>query len=966
MNMMHMLSIALAFSSVALAEPGIHVTPDANAVYTYSDDFQTPRVLLDASIENAGPEIWMAGSLVGEGPSRNRTATYRFVSDRVIAAAEIRVEQKANARHLGGVNTLFLSRNGLDWTLVGSSQGQEQDPNGWVHEPFAVAADEAFTGGTELWVRLVLDNYTGLKTYSSSHITALNVSLNLGDAAAATGADPLQARWEQLLAGAGGHVITTDAPNRRRTQEKTALWYLEDVDGSIVPIAVGLGVGPAPSPVDAEGLRLSTVYRLEERPFRASALFVDGLAGHPCMVRITVRATKNAHRQLRVSWNGAEAAVLDAGSYFDQEREFYVPLAAPDSDGPVELRIAAADAGGETVIKRIEIAGPAARGWAASPPLPEGARVEVLSAEYLPDPEPPAGSQVVEGRNDTPGLNLTHLQRMYDEYAEFGALRVCVRNAGDGIVRIGDQILLNREPIEKHYVNFLTSEWDAHGVVWYRVRPRTLAPGECGEVYVRFRRHLPGESVSVEIPVVNGPSVTAEIPYAPASASIDYVTASPDFQTLYVYARNETQDASPLTGVSLDGVSLPDAVLYGADYPGGVALAVVKLDQPLREGDYHVAGATDAAGRSTHAQFRVLPYLFPRSSIHVPAELAGDMHMNLLTWLMTSQETCEIEGLTTSCMHTDVFRMHPLVKCIFAPDEADAKDNRGGGYDKGLGWHARMLAESGWQELVARHTPPVFSWYNSDGTTRPLNWGVYGRFADVTSYDPYPVTYFAADHAYVRESLEYVRQCAMPARLYAILEAYGFGSGQGVPAGARGPIPEEYRQNIVQAIGCGMKGLTSWVYSAGAGGWQLNELLQQEIAQSNALIAQIEDLLLMGTPAAFATCDAGTVPTGVVDNEAWPKERVWTGSLLCGPDAVVVAVVNHIGASKPGPPVIAPAKNVTVKVALPGYLREVEAFEATPDGLVPYEHAKTEGGVAVSIEELVSGRVFVLRKPAGG
>lgn len=41
-----------------------------------------------------------------------------------------------------------------------------------------------------------------------------------------------------------------------------------------------------------------------------------------------------------------------------------------------------------------------------------------------------------------------------------------------------------------------------------------------------------------------------------------------------------------------------------------------------------------------------------------------------------------------------------LVTLTAAPDEADAKDNVGGGYDKGLGYNARLMAHAGWWELV--------------------------------------------------------------------------------------------------------------------------------------------------------------------------------------------------------------------------------------------------------------------------
>jgi len=336
------------------------------------------------------------------------------------------------------------------------------------------------------------------------------------------------------------------------------------------------------------------------------------------------------------------------------------------------------------------------------------------------------------------------------------------------------------------------------------------------------------------------------------------------------------------------------------------------------------------------------------------------MHMNLAMWHEQSLETCQEYGLHTNS--GSVFDLHPRVAYVMGPDEPDAHDSRGGGYARGLGYHARDLAHSGWQELIQRFAPQAATWIIMNGTVRPLNWCVYGQFADISCFDPYPVTYYGADHAYVRESLSYARQCGAPNRMYACLEAFGWQEGQGVPGGARGPIPAEYRQNVVQAIGAGIKGLTSWVHSAGAGGWQINEACKQEIAEMNALIEHIQDYLLLGTPVDLASSDAGLVPTGVVGQEEWPKELVWVGSLLCGPDTIVVTAVNHIRASKPEPPDIQPAQDVTVTVNLPDFLTEVEAFEATADGLVPFGCSTADGKALLHLKSVESGRVFVLQK----
>ena len=113
----------------------------------------------------------------------------------------------------------------------------------------------------------------------------------------------------------------------------------------------------------------------------------------------------------------------------------------------------------------------------------------------------------------------------------------------------------------------------------------------------------------------------------------------------------------------------------------------------------------------------------------------------------------------------------------------------------------------------------------------------------------------------------------------------------------------------------------------------------------------------------LAVSDAGKVRTGVVGKERWPKERVWVGALLCGPDTIVLAAANHIPARKPKPPQIESARGVTITLSLPSYLRHVTAFKADHDGLKPFDACTVEDCKAVlKCKSIATGRVFVLRR----
>ena len=951
---------------------GVPMEPDENGVFEYSDDFTTPRFLLDVVHDLPPPENWESGHVLNRGPGTT-TLTYRFHGDRAIKAVKIEANQRGNNALLGGYNLMHVGVNGLDWIPAGDGRKLEADSNNWESGVLTLPneAEQQLLGATELWIRVEMRNRSGLKTAPSNFLSQLDVRVELGDEVEAADAQAaLRARWGELRRDSGWSSISLDPADG----ENAAPHYYEDSDGWLMardddPVLVA---------DETDGFPVHRAYineYVQKWPLALGAFVKTAGATGPLMARITVDGGPDTCRNLRILWNGEEIASLDTAQGTTAGRTFYVETPGAPADAVHELRIAGGD-WDPVLIKGVVIAGPSDIAWTEKPAMPAGGSIEVLSAYYMPDPKGPPDSQAVEGRHDKKkvGLIFKPMQRLYEEHADFGGVGGVVRNNSDVPVRIDRPVLLNGKPVSASFVDWTDSAWDARGVVWYRVRPRWLEPGDCSQAYIRFRRRPEGESAKVTIPLVAGKGVEAEIPYQDPGAFIDYVTTDEKRQKLYVYLRRSPgKDPGTPTGLRLNGKPLKKVKVYGDDFPGEVALLVAKLKQPLESMSYNIVGVDREGGDPIDAQFRVLHWFFPRTSIHIPPQLCAEMNMNMRMWTDPGFEECDQYDIVTATGEEQLWNVHDRTWYIMGVDEPDAHDGKyardiglesNERYARALGFQARRKTLGEWTTLTYRFAPKAAPWIVVNGTTRPLNWGVYGQVADISCYDPYPVTYFRADHAFVRESLTMARLGGVPNRMFGCMEAFGWKEGAaGTPEGVgRGPTPEEWRQNLVQAIGTGIKGLTSWVYVEQAGGWQMYEPTRTEMAKVNKLIEHIEDDLLLGTPIDLAESDAGTVMTGVIHEENWPKERVWAGTVLCGPDTIVVTAANHIPAVRPEDPEIEPAEDVTITVQLPDYLRKVKAFEATEDGITPYDVEVQGGAAKLKLESIMSGRVFVLRR----
>jgi hypothetical protein len=214
-----------------------------------------------------------------------------------------------------------------------------------------------------------------------------------------------------------------------------------------------------------------------------------------------------------------------------------------------------------------------------------------------------------------------------------------------------------------------------------------------------------------------------------------------------------------------------------------------------------------------------------------------------------------------------------------------------------------------------------------DNTFKPLNYYVYGQTPDVFSTDPYvPLNGRQLD--YVPIAVDVARDACAPRPLVSVLWACGL-AGESKRLGQRPPTAEEERMMVFYALGCGVKGIAYFAdisSETGEGkflGVSDIESLWAEVGRTNRDAQALAPYLSIGCP----------IPA------ALSNEKVWARALLCGPDHVVIIVVNRdhwIGfETKYEFAWHTPAKDVRVSVPLPETFKACRAQEVRDGKLLP-------------------------------
>ena len=104
-------------------------------------------------------------------------------------------------------------------------------------------------------------------------------------------------------------------------------------------------------------------------------------------------------------------------------------------------------------------------------PVLGGGEVELLSAYYMPDPEPPQNSNQVEGdlKPRQNGVIFKPPKTLYENYDEFGGARVVLRNNTNFPVKM-DRAIWRRSPKSSAWTPILSNGCSSAAARWVSSR----------------------------------------------------------------------------------------------------------------------------------------------------------------------------------------------------------------------------------------------------------------------------------------------------------------------------------------------------------------------------------------------------------------------------------------------------------------------------------------------------------------
>lgn len=590
-----------------------------------------------------------------------------------------------------------------------------------------------------------------------------------------------------------------------------------------------------------------------------------------------------------------------------------------------------------------------------------------------------------------------------------GSLHVYVKNAGatpltleevrlDGI-RLNEAIVFSEEKRKRgiHPASLFLSKLPAsqrqHLVtlgepVWWRVDPQTVSPGGAAEVTIRLRRAPQFKSTRLRLEG-KGAAWEVEVPLTPALPQIASLSFSPTLKEVTLYFRHPKQAGARPIALRMDGQDVTSMASLAVDPKVGLAVAVLRLREPLAPGSYHCFQGHYADGSLAIAGLRAYSGEFAYGvwgsrrgkegdealaraylqdiydhNINVQMEMVGSAAVAEFLKTDAGQAFCRQLGIRRMVSEPGKGRtQNPFA--FFLVDEPDCGDYRVSSLPPAyrLGSLAQALVER--SADFRQRDPLTPQLLNVDMTYKPDNWYIYGQLPDIFAADPYYQERLREcywDHPerlplYVKPTFVYAvgtvaHSACAPRPLHLILNSVcriDPATGRRFRFGT----PEEKRVEVYYALAAGARGLSFWWYTPqpnapchGCGAEEPEaRALWREIGLLGAEVRTLGSVLTRSCPA--------PVPVQAT-------RRLWVRSLVAGLDTLVLLVVNDDHANDRLGTVVRPVENATLTVDLPTWLAPRDVFEVTDAGLKDASWKREGGKVALNLGTVQLTRLLVL------
>lgn len=532
-----------------------------------------------------------------------------------------------------------------------------------------------------------------------------------------------------------------------------------------------------------------------------------------------------------------------------------------------------------------------------------------------------------------------------------GLLKVFVRNEGTEPVRVEAEAL-NGESLQALREN------ERHEVIWARTFPPIVPPKGLAEVSVRLRYPL---QASARLRLKAGPQrLEATISPPPPPFRIETIAWREDGKIVWLVAQQHGPQPGRIGKIFVDGVDVTTQTLMPApSFVHGICPLEIRLSQPLTKGSFHTYKLVNDRGVAVACTLRTLEEFMPLG-LYGPANLEEAVKAGWNTIVLFGrQDRASLDryaayglrcGFYVGGKPVEDVVQHSALYAYFLRDEPDCGDYFSSSWPHPL--RIGYLAPDCVRDMEACFTadPVTPVAMTLDLTYKPANYYVYSQIPDIVTPDCYPLA-IGQPLSWIREVTHTCRLAAGPRRVDMIPQV-GFEDRK--KEKMKFPRPPFDREIVIQylyALGAGARGFLGWeafneesdsTHFYGAPNFPD---VMNALSQTFQRFKLLEPLILQAHPTDLARCD---------------NPRVWTRTLICGLQALLIVLVNDAYESLAEDFAITPQKNVTIRIPKLPWLQPFYAARVDSGRFQPISLQQTSEGFLLRLSELDTGEIFLL------